>query len=241
MASFFEKVMWTECTADLNPKCPKAVNREHLPAYKTKCTECGSKVREVSKLDLVKVGLVAVAGLLLFGGGGWYVRYRVINGLGGLFGGGGGSTQPAPNTSGIMWGVETNRGGSIARLSPAQDFQASGNSFRYRDSLTEGDKMRLEVSYKTDKLYAFYRNASEAMRLPTDGGGGRASLPNSNDWFQMDQKTGTEEFILVAASSPVPELDQMTGSFDPVVLDREIRNLESGGKTPVVRIQIPHK
>lgn len=240
MAGFFEKVLWTECTGDKFEGCEKKANREHLPPHKNRC-ECGSNVRQVVKVDAVKAGIAGLLVAALLGGGGWYLRAKAIGAVSGVVGEmpGRGGEQPASGAP-ISWSVQTERAGAASKLSPARDFEVNGNNFRFRDSLAMGDRMRLEVSYKTDKLYAFHRNGSEAMHLGTESGG-RVTLPASDKWFEMDGRQGTEEFILVAAPGALPALDQMTGRPDPVALDREVRNAEASGKTTVVRIQIPQR
>jgi len=245
MASFFEKVVWTECTGDQNAQCPRFVNHERLPAYKGKCSDCGSKAREIKRLDPLKVGILA-GGLLLLSAGGYAMRARLFSdsavvvapggGSGPGHSGGNGGTSPAAAL--VTWNLQAVRRGADRQLSGA-DFDRKGDIYTSREAFTAGDKLRFEISYRTDRIYAFYRNGFEARLLKADSAG-RLTLPDPNQWFQLDDRTGTEEFILVASNQSVPNLEPLTGNFDPTVLDQQISKLNSGKDMSVVRIRVPH-
>jgi hypothetical protein len=236
MAGFFQKVTWTECTGEMNRDCARFVNKERLPAYKSRCSDCGSKAREVTVPDWLKIGIAAGLCVLLAGGGGWYAWSQ--NGLVQ----GAGHVSPTPPGGGpvsapeaVSWSLATENGD----LAP-QDFDASGTTYTSRRSFTAGDRLRLEVSYKSGKLYSFYRSASEGKALG-QGTSGRTTLPSSNQWFQLDDHTGTEEFILVATDQSLPDLDGMRQNVDPNTLDQTIRKLDSSKRASVTRILVPHR
>ncbi len=249
MASFFHKVVATECLGEGDQNCPKFKNKERLPAYKNKCSACGGKAREIVELDPVKAGVAAVLSMALAGGGMWYVRAKVVgvasdairSGSGSTpqpGGGGGAGSQQDPSAQ-LSFSVELDRNGQRSNW-VVGDFERSGATYRAKEALTKGDRARIEISYRSGRVYTFYRGAGDAMRFTSDAPG-RVSIPSPTEWVQLDDKPGTEEFIAVGTDSGIPGLDALPAgsSFDPAVLEREIQ--QAGNRAAVMRIQIPHR
>jgi hypothetical protein len=242
MASFLEKVVWTECTGEVKQDCSKFVNRERQKEYKKTCSECGSRVKEITKIDPVKAAILAVIVLAILGGGGLYLRSRMMSGVTPGYvdaqpGSSSGGTA-TPDAADLTWSLQTRRQGASGRLMPA-DFERSGNVYTAREPFTLGDRLRVDVSYrKNAKLYAFYRNDSAAKNLTVDADG-HAILPSANDWFELDDQRGTEEFVLVSARQPIADLETIGDHFSVTALDERLKGLGRGSS--MVLIRVPHR
>lgn len=246
MTGFLTTVLWTECLGQVDPKCPKFANRERMPAYKAKCA-CGGKVRPITKIDPLRAAMVAVLVLGATAGLGALVRASVLDHPrhGANHGEGARpapqpapvhTPDPKPAEPPISWTVEAIHGGQRSTWTAA-DFDRSGNAAWPRRVLSAGDRVRLDVTHRTGKLYAFYRNSTEASFL-SDDSRGHVTLPASSHWFELDGNSSHEEFVLIGADRTLPELEPMTGNFDPVALDLAIRKIEAAGNIPVARLQL---
>ena len=69
-----------------------------------------------------------------------------------------------------------------------------------------------------------------------------ATLPSSSDWFQLDNTSGIEEFVVVTSKAAVASLDQLAESApDPERLERVVRSMESGADMQLTRLLLPHQ
>jgi hypothetical protein len=252
MASFFQKVLWTECTGGNNAKCPKFVNRERMPAFRKRCGECGSDAREVVKADPIKVVAAGVLFLLLCSGASWAASASLRHWTTSLFDHGSSpptapadpptATTPPPARAALTWTFEAEQNGDRRTLSPGRDFSANGAIFRTNEVFHQGDRLRLEATANPlMPIYVFYRNGDDVRRLAANDGG-QVTVPSASEWFKLDSRAGTEEFILIASNQRLSKLDEMTGNnLEAAALNSEIRDLSVRKDVALARVQVRHE
>lgn len=257
MAGFFRKVLWAECTGDQDAQCPKFVNKERLPAYKAKCSDCGSKAREVTQLDSLKFGTVAGILLLLIAVGSlWAVGMA-------------GNHLSAAET--MRWAFQKihlqehleyqNQGRRffsghiiLAGANPGalSDFLCSEvqgeKRCLWRYPSRDGDGIHFEFSAQVPYAYVLHRGGSESVFvLPRHGDvtkvpeGGQVRAPSTEN-IRLVGGPGIEHFVLIFGTEKVSELeDQLkASSFPTELLDHLTAQLAKDPRYAVLHVEVPH-
>lgn len=247
MPSFFQKVEATLCPGEMDPRCDNFVNQQRLPSHKRRCDLCGSTLQEIPRPDAFKIGFAVIASALLLGVGMYAVRVDLTATILKLFGsvsdkrGNPGAGKPRDSNHATTLTSIQIESDSGARLSLSELEKVNDTTFRSRQSYRAGDKFRFHVDAKMSYLYVYHRNGSEAKKYAW-GTGATAILPAPSDWFQLDNTSGIEEFVVVASNFPVGALDQLVDDLpDPARLEGAVRSLAPGKDVQVTRVLLTHQ
>jgi len=85
--------------------------------------------------------------------------------------------------------------------------------------LQTGDKVKIFIEPRQTSVYLIYRNESNEIEwlFPNNlesykienGGTQKYLIPMADQWFELDQNTGTETLYLIASARPLPELEAL--------------------------------
>ena len=91
--------------------------------------------------------------------------------------------------------------------------------------LKSGDQLKMMIAFKSDCfIYLLYHgSAGELLSLFPPGTddfqlgsqkGKRYDIPDGNNWFTLDENTGTEKFYLLASTAPLVELERLLRIYE---------------------------